>query len=152
MAMQGEAIRDMFGTGAGGLAGAQGFPEGLDPAALSGGMAEWAGTAAQLQQLWLDFLTWQAGKSAAKAQKGTNLLDPAQWLVISQSMLTQMPGDLFKAQGKLVEESMQLWQGMAERFIPKPGGGGLEPADPTGLPRADRRFADPSWRETRPSC
>lgn len=150
MAMQGEAIRDMFGMGAGGASGMtmpQGFPEGLDPAALSGGMAEWAGTAAQLQQLWLDFLTWQAGKSAEKAQKGANLLDPAQWLVISQSMLTQMPTDLFKAQGKLVEESMQLWQGMAERFIPKPQGAGVDPADPTGLPRSDRRFADPAWRE-----
>lgn len=150
MAAQGEAMKGMLGGagpasgGALGLPG--GFPEGIDPAALTDGMAEWAGTAAQLQQLWLDFLTWQAGQTAEKASKGTNLLDPAQWLVISQSMLTQMPGDLFKAQGKLVEESMQLWQGMAARFIPQPGGTGVEAADPTGLPRSDRRFADPAWR------
>jgi polyhydroxyalkanoate synthase len=156
MAAQTEAMRELMGMatpGAGGPAGTgalklpAGFREGLDPAMLTGGMAEWAGTAAQLQQLWLDFLTWQAGQTAQKAHKGTNLLDPAQWLVISQSMLTQMPGDLFKAQGKLVEESMQLWQGMAARFIPQSGGASVEPADPAGLPRSDKRFADPAWRE-----
>ncbi|MGY6637773.1 MAG: PHA/PHB synthase family protein [Erythrobacter sp.] len=153
MAAQGEALRGMMGMGAGGPAGAgglemkPGFPEGMDPAVLAGGMTEWAGTAAQLQQLWLDFLTWQAGQSAEKAKAGTNLVDPAQWLVIAQSMVAQMPQDLFKAQGKLVEESLKLWQGMAERFLPKADGTALTPADPAGLPRNDRRFADPAWRE-----
>ncbi|MFN3990520.1 MAG: PHA/PHB synthase family protein [Erythrobacter sp.] len=156
MAAQSEALRGMMGIGAAGAGGPAaaggtelkpGFPEGLDPAVLAGGMAEWAGTAAQLQQLWLDFLTWQAGKSAEKAQAGAGLLDPAQWLMISQSMLTQIPSDLFKAPAKLIEESVQLWQGMAERFIPKPDSAALDPADPAGLPRTDRRFADPAWRE-----
>ncbi|ODT00496.1 MAG: class I poly(R)-hydroxyalkanoic acid synthase [Erythrobacter sp. SCN 62-14] len=153
MAAQGEALRGMMGMGAGGPAGAgglemkPGFPEGMDPAVLAGGMTEWAGTAAQLQQLWLDFLTWQAGQSAEKAKAGTNLVDPAQWLVIAQSMVAQMPQDLFKAQGKLVEESLKLWQGMAERFLPTADGTALTPADPAGLPRNDRRFADPAWRE-----
>lgn len=157
---QGEAMQQMFGAALGGAAapadGAAGslaptaaFPAGIDPLALSGGMAEWAASAAQLQQMWLDFLTWQAGRGAeqAQAQAPANLFDPAQWLVISQSMLAQMPGDLFKAQGKLIEESMQLWQGMAERFMPRPGGTGVEPGDAAGLPRADRRFSDPAWRE-----
>ena len=158
MAAQGQAWRDMLGmgadraeatAGASGMTLAPGVAEALDPALLAGGMAEWAGTAAQLQQLWLDFLTWQAGQSAQKigAGAGVSLFDPAQWLVMSQSMLTQMPSDVFKAPAKLIGESMQLWQGMAERFIPQPGGAGIEPSDPTGLPRADRRFADPAWRE-----
>lgn len=156
MAAQGEAVRGLMGTGSdevGGPAGAgglnlkAGFPEGIDPATLTGGMAEWAGTATQLQQLWLDFLTWQASQSAEKAQHSKGLQGPAQWMVIAQSMLTQMPGDLLKAQGKLVEESMQLWQGMAERFIPKADGAALDPAEAAGLPRTDRRFADPAWRE-----
>ena len=161
MAAQTEALRGMIGMGSGGAGAAggpaaaggpelkPGFPEGLDPALLAGGMAEWAGTAAQLQQLWLDFLTWQAGQGAQKSQAGgsAGLLDPAQWLVVAQSMLTQMPQGLFQAQGRLVEESLQLWQGMAERFIPRPHGAALDPADPAGLPRTDRRFADPAWRE-----
>lgn len=161
MAAQGQAWREMMSMGAsnpdgpaaaGGVKLKPGFLDGLDQAALAsemaGGMTEWAGTAAQLQQLWLDFLTWQAGQSAEKTQaRGANLLDPAQWLVIAQSMLTQMPQDLFKAQGKLVEESMQLWQGMAQRFLPKADGTALDAADPAGLPRSDRRFADPAWRE-----
>ncbi len=157
MTAQTEALRGMMGLeaeaagGAGGAGLKPGFPEGLDPAALAGGMAEWAGTAAQLQQLWLDFLTWQAEQSAEKAQAGTSagagLLDPAQWLVVSQSMLAQMPTDLFKAPAKFIEDSLQLWQGMAERFIPRPQGGALDPVEPAGLPRNDRRFADPAWRE-----
>lgn len=158
VAGQGKALREMFGAALGGGLGAAGSPklmpllsEGVDPAALGGGMAEWAASAAQLQQMWLDFVTWQAGKTAEKAKTSANLLDPAQWLVISQSMLSQMPNapfnDLFKAQGRLVEESLQLWQSMAERFMQTPGSAPTDAAQQAGLPRADRRFADPAWRE-----
>jgi polyhydroxyalkanoate synthase subunit PhaC len=125
--MQGQALREMFSAATSGRPagvdelGLKSFvPEGVDPAALGDGMAQWAASATQLQQLWLDFVTHQASKTADQAQSSASLLDPAQWLVISQSMLKQMPQDLFKAQGKLIEESMQLWQGVAERFMPKP--------------------------------
>jgi polyhydroxyalkanoate synthase subunit PhaC len=153
-AMQGDAMKAMF-TAASGEAGvrpdgatgmAAFLPEGVDPAVLGGSMAEWTASAAQLQQLWLDFVTWQAGRTAQKAQSSANLFDPAQWLVISQSMLAQMPQDMVKAQSKFMEESLQLWQGMAERFMPSPGGEMIDMADPAGLPRSDRRFADPQWR------
>jgi len=152
--MQGEALRQMLSAAASGQEAPSGelgltsfMPEGVDPAALGDGIAEWAASATQLQRLWVDFVTHQASKSAGNAQSSTNLLDPAQWLVISQSMISQMPQDLFKAQGKLFEESMQLWHGMAERFMPKPGGMEASAADTTGLPRNDRRFSDPAWRE-----
>lgn len=138
--MQGEAMREMFAG------------KGMEPlighAPDAGEMTEWAATAAQLQQLWLDFATHQAHVAAEKASGGANLLDPAQWLVISQSMLGQMPKGLFEAQAKFAEGQMQLWSGMMQSFAAGATGGSLAAApDPAALPKSDRRFADPAWRE-----
>ena len=98
--------------------------------------------------MWLDFAAHQAGKAAEKATRGTNPLDPAQWLVISQSMLGQMPKDLMATQAKLAQDSLQLWQGVAQQFLSGSATGGAgEAPDPAALPKSDRRFADPAWRE-----
>jgi polyhydroxyalkanoate synthase len=138
--MQGDAVRDM-------MSGVGGSPLAA-PAIDAGELSEWAGTAAQLQQLWLDFATHQATAAAEKAAKGTNLLDPAQWMVIAQSMLGQIPKGLAEAQAKLAQDQMQLWSGVMERFVSGAAGGGLNEApDPAALPKNDRRFADPAWRE-----
>ncbi len=139
--MQGEALREMLG----GKAPESPAMPGIDPAE----MAEWAATAAQLQQLWLDFATHQTSIAAEKAAKGTmgagaNLLDPAQWLVMSQAMLGQMPKGMFEASGKLVQDQMQLWSGVMQSFAA--GGKMAETPDPAALPKSDRRFADPAWR------
>jgi len=141
--LQGAAMRDM-------LAG-KGFetllPQGMGTID-AGELSEWAATAAQLQQLWLGFAAHQAQASAEKAVKGADMLDPAQWLVISQSMLGQMPKGLFEAQAKFAQDQMQLWSGMMERFAAGAASGSPgEAADPAALPKSDRRFADPSWRE-----
>ncbi|MEE4317537.1 MAG: class I poly(R)-hydroxyalkanoic acid synthase [Erythrobacter sp.] len=150
--MQGEAMRELFagalgGHGAGALtpeALQTLMPQGLD----TGEMGEWASAAAQLQQLWLDFAAYQASQAAEKATKGVNPLDPAQWLVISQSMLGQMPKGLFDAQAKLAQDSLQLWQGVAQSFLGGAATGAASGApDPAALPKSDRRFADPAWRE-----
>ena len=138
--MQGEAMREMLsGKGIESL-----LPQGMD----TGDLAEWAGSSAQLQQLWIDFATHQASAAAEKASKGTSPLDPAQWLVISQSMLGQMPKGLFEASAKLAQDQMQLWSGVMERFVAGATGGHVGDApDPAALPKSDRRFADPAWRE-----
>ncbi|KPF64700.1 PHA/PHB synthase family protein [Porphyrobacter sp. AAP60] len=139
-AMQGEAMRGMMsGQGVESLA-----PQGMD----AGELAEWAATNAQLQQLWLDFATHQATAAAQKAAKGANPIDPAQWLVISQSMLGQLPKGMFEASAKLAQDQMQLWSGMMERFVAGATGGKLtEAPEAAALPKSDRRFADPAWRE-----
>ncbi len=149
--MQGEALREMLGgTGAEPLS-----PAGLAPAE----MTEWAATAAQLQQLWLDFATHQTHAAAEKAAKGAGagLMDPAQWLVMSQAMLRQMPKGqmpqtLFEASARLAQDQMQLWSGVMQSFAAgaaKGMGAGNAAAAPeaAALPRSDRRFADPAWRE-----
>ena len=150
--MQGEAMRELFSGALGGSGGGAMTPEAMKalmPQGLDvGELGEWANASAQLQQLWIDFAAHQAQAAAQKATKGTNPLDPAQWLVISQSMLGQMPKDLFAAQAKLAQDSLQLWQGVAQQFLAGAATGGASAApDPAALPRNDRRFADPAWRE-----
>ncbi|MET4132981.1 polyhydroxyalkanoate synthase [Porphyrobacter sp. MBR-155] len=143
--MQGNAMREMMsGKGIESL-----LPQGID----AGELGEWASASAQLQQLWLDFATHQAQAAATKAAKGTNALDPAQWLVLSQSMLGQLPKGLFDAQARLAQDSLKLWSGVMERFVAGIGAGvtggdkAPEAPDPAALPKSDRRFADPAWRE-----
>lgn len=137
--MQGEALRGMMS----GTAPESLIPQGLDPADLT----EWANTATQLQQLWLDFATHQAQTAAEKATSGANLMDPAQWLVVSQAMLGQMPKGLFEASARLAQDQMQLWSGVMQSFAAGAAGGKLgEAPEAAALPRSDRRFADPAWR------
>jgi polyhydroxyalkanoate synthase len=146
--LQGEAMREMFAGAFGGALTDEGvqalLPQGID----AGELGDWASASVQLQQLWLDFAAHQAHVAAEKAAKGANPMDPAQWLVISQSMLGQMPKDLFAAQARLAQDSLQLWQGVAQQFIAGAATGSASAApDPAALPRNDRRFADPAWRE-----
>ena len=145
--MQGEAMRELFAGALGGnLAPEQlktMMPQGVDV----GELGEWTSAATQLQQLWLDFAAYQASQAAEKTAKGTNPLDPAQWLVISQSMLGQMPKGLLDAQARLAQDSLQLWQGVAQSFLAGAAtGAASEAPDPASLPKNDRRFADPAWR------
>ncbi len=146
--MQGEAMRELFSGAMGGSATPEALqammPQGLD----AGELGEWASAATQLQQLWIDFAAYQASQAAEKAVTGANSLDPAQWLVISQSMLGQIPKDLFAAQARLAQDSLQLWQGVTQSFLAGAATGAANEApDPASLPRQDRRFADPAWRE-----
>ena len=135
--MQGDAMRDLLG----GKSIESLMPQGMD----AGELTEWAATSAELQKLWLDFASHQAQAAAAKAMQGSNPLDPAQWMVIAQAMIGQMPKGLFEAQAKLAQDQMQLWSGMVERFAK--GGAISEAPDQAALPKHDRRFADPAWRE-----
>jgi polyhydroxyalkanoate synthase len=137
--LQGKAMREMMdGKGLDGL---------LAGAPDAGDLTEWAATAAELQQLWLDFATHQAKDAAEKTAKGAsaNLMDPAQWLVMSQAMLGQLPKGLLDASAKLAEGQMQLWSGVMQSFAA--GGKAAEAPDAAALPKSDRRFADPAWRE-----
>jgi len=138
--MQAAGLRElMAGATTGSL-----LPQGMD----SGDLSEWASASAQLQQMWLEYAAYQAKTAADKAAKGGTMLDPAQWLIISQSMASQLPKGLFAAQAKLAQDSLQLWSGMMERFVAgATGGSPTEAPDPASLPQSDRRFADPAWRD-----
>ena len=157
--MQGETMREMFtqtmaGASAGqmpDLSAGKGAMEGLMsklPTAINpGDMADWTKASAELQQMWLEFAAHQAKQAASKATEGANLLDPAQWLTISQGMLKQMPGAGIEAPTRLAQESLALWKGVLGRFVAPPMGGDANHGDGSSLPRKDRRFADPAWSE-----
>ncbi|MEP3421445.1 MAG: class I poly(R)-hydroxyalkanoic acid synthase [Erythrobacter sp.] len=154
--MQGKAMRDMFAQAMPGAASDNTMPMGADQfAALlpdgmkTGELAEWAKASAELQKMWLEFVTHQAGAIAKNPGGAKSLLNPAQWLMMSQSMLKQVPTGAMEAQGKLAQETLQLWRGVFENFIGNIGGSGGDDGDTdtVQLPRKDRRFADPAWRE-----
>lgn len=155
--MQGEAMRELFAgafAGTQGQDGGGGLPAMFPQAGNAGELADWARASSELQRMWLDFAAHQAREAGEKVGAGTNPLgpapmDPAQWMVVSQSMLAQMPRGLFEAQGRLAEETLQLWQGMTANFMGTmtgnaPAGDAERKLD---LPRSDRRFSDPAWRE-----
>ena len=138
--MQNAAIRQMMGAAS------------LDaaPARFAGpaDMAEWAASASSLQALWLDYAAHQTEAAAAKAAKGAvgaTLPDPAQWLVMSQAMLGQWPKTMIETSAKLAQDQMELWAGMMQSFNGTARAGA--PPEAASLPRSDRRFADPAWRE-----
>ena len=160
--MQEEAMRALLASGV----PATGDPSASTASPLSelfpqdgkvGELGEWAKASAELQQMWLEFASHQAKQAAGKAAAGlsnpANLLDPAQWLTISQGMLQQMPKGLFEAQAKLAQDSFEMWQGVLGRVgISLPGigsapGAGVDPDTFPALPKKDRRFSDPAWQE-----
>ncbi len=144
--MQGEAMREMFAA-----TRSDADPLGGDPADLLAGipnvgeMADWAKAGAELQKMWLEFVADQAGETARSVSEGANPLDPAQWLLMSQSLLKQVASGPLASTGSFAQESLQLWKDVLGQYANAAGAGEGSPAEE--LPRNDRRFKDPAWRE-----
>ena len=101
-------------------------------------VAEWSEAAERLQRQWFDF-------QAPAEPKVPLFADPTQWLEAMQDWQRQVPWLDPERQARLAAESAELWDVVLTQY-----GLGSQP-DPDGpevhLPRADRRFADPAWRE-----
>ena len=110
----------------------------------AGDMAQWAGSGQRLQALWLDFQREQAGNLAAQAPNV--FADPGNWLQTMQGWIKALPLSSPDTQKRMWEDSMALWEGVLGQYGigPKAGTAGEPGAE---LPRKDRRFADPKWRE-----
>lgn len=135
---QAELAQQMFGQLAPATAAA-----GEDEAV--GDLAQWASVAQRLQALWLDFQREQASQAAGKLPS-LLLADPGNFTGIMQSWLKALPLSSPETQKRMWEESMALWEGVLGQYGIGPrahekGAGGVE------LPRKDRRFADPKWRD-----
>ncbi len=74
------------------------------------------------------------------------LADPAQWLGLMQGWSGSLPTFDARAQHALWEEGARLWQDILAQYGLGPRAEGPRPLEPQ-LPRTDRRFADPAWRE-----
>lgn len=121
-----------------------GMATSLPTGADAGDLAEWAKAGAELQKMWLEFVSEQAKTAASRASEGRKALDPSQWLMIAQSMAKQLPGKAIEAQTKLAQDSMMMWQSVFRNFTGTIGGSDKEEI---ALPRSDKRFSDPAWRQ-----
>jgi polyhydroxyalkanoate synthase subunit PhaC len=131
--LQTDAVQSLFGMAPTGAA--QTIP--TDP-------AHWAGIAARLQAIWTEYYQEQALKAASTPPPDYS--DPAKWLAPAANWYKRMPfGDL-DAQKRLWDEGVALWQGVLGQYGIGPNTA-AEPSDEPKLPRQDRRFADPKWRE-----
>jgi polyhydroxyalkanoate synthase len=108
-------------------------------------LQHWAMSAAKLQKMWLDFGAEQVGQGESLlARAGGTDGWQAKW----NKWLAEIAGALPLAnpdtQAKLVEDSIALWNAILEQY-----GSGFttRKGEAPELPRKDRRFGDPRWRE-----
>ncbi|MAF29213.1 MAG: class I poly(R)-hydroxyalkanoic acid synthase [Paracoccus sp.] len=98
---------------------------------------EWQALAAQLTAMWQQF----ARDNPALAASG--MADPAQWMELTSRWMTQfMPDD--EASRRLLADSFALWETMAGQFMTATAEAQSSLAE---LPRSDKRFAAPQWRD-----
>lgn len=133
--MQGEAMKEMFSHFTPAAAGQASMPG-------AGDMAEWAKVASELQSMWFEFIS----EKTREAGSQSNPFDPAQWMLMTQSIVKQTPKAPLETSQKLMQDSLAIWQGVFGRFLAGQSVG--EDAEgESELPRKDRRFADPAWQK-----
>ncbi|HVR91951.1 MAG TPA: class I poly(R)-hydroxyalkanoic acid synthase [Novosphingobium sp.] len=115
---------------------------GKEPSAAD--LSQWAENGGRLQAMWLEFQQEQALK--AMQNPPALLTDPAGWLNLAQGWFGMLPLANPETQKRLLEDSQALWEGVLGLYGlgPKAAVAGEAPPE---LPRKDRRFGDPKWRE-----
>jgi polyhydroxyalkanoate synthase len=110
------------------------------PLTEPGESSHWSDVAQRMQSLWLDFQNTEGPQAVMPAQL---LSDPKQWLEVVESWYRQMPLASPDAQKQMWEDGMALWENVLGRYGIGDGVGQIVPE----LPRTDKRFADPRWRD-----
>jgi polyhydroxyalkanoate synthase len=105
-------------------------------------IAEWSETTQRLQRMWMDF---HAQEKLPEAPAPL-FADPAQWMGMMQAWYSRVPLLDPERQQALWQEGMSLWEDILAQYGIGAGGAGAAAEEPE-LPRTDRRFADPAWRE-----
>jgi len=103
----------------------------------------WANTVQQLQTMWAAF---QAEQAEVLGKPASQYTDPAKWMATAEGVLRQLPLSDPEAQKKLWEDALDLFESVLGQYGIGPKAGEGENQEPQ-LPRSDRRFADPQWRE-----
>ncbi|WP_068077381.1 class I poly(R)-hydroxyalkanoic acid synthase [Novosphingobium lentum] len=139
---QGEAMQALFAPFLPDVLSAGGGASMPDPADLQ----HWGMSAAKLQKMWLDFAAEQAGKGEPALGK---LGDPGQWAEKLGRWTQALPLGQFEIQQKLWQDGLQLWTTVLGQYgIGDGAHASAESEQPAPqLPRKDRRFADPKWRD-----
>jgi len=107
-------------------------------------MTQWTASSQKLQTMWAEFQQEQAKKLAANPAAGVQ--DPMQLMGTLQGWMQGLPLAQPEVQKQFWADSLQLWEGVLGQYGIGPKAGADKDAEPD-LPRKDRRFADPKWRE-----
>ncbi len=134
--VQGEAARQVMQVFAPDAAAA--LPSPQDAAELGASITAF-------QENWLRLATGPDG--AGDAALAPFLADPAQWLDCMRQWYGQVPAMDPTRQQQLWEEWLALWEQVMAQFSAPDDGAAGDGAKAPQLPRTDRRFADPAWRE-----
>ncbi len=110
----------------------------------AGELSQWTDVTQRLQTMWLEFQQEQAGKASANPM--AEMMDPARWAGMAEAWYRQMPLANPETQKRLWDDGVALWSGVLGQYGIGPKAGETD-GDRPELPRKDRRFADPKWRE-----
>ena len=107
----------------------------------------WGQVMGTLQSMWADFKADQAGQAAGQASGPmARYSDPAKWMATAESVLRQLPLSDPETQKKLWEDSLSLFENVLGQYGIGPKAELVAKSGPE-MPRTDRRFKDPKWRE-----
>lgn len=99
-----------------------------------------------LQQIQAMLAAFQREQTSAASDKLPGLFDPAGLATMVQGWMRGTPLAQPDVQKQLWEDGLQLWQGVLGQYGIGPKAAEAKDTGPE-LPRKDRRFADPKWRE-----
>jgi len=105
--------------------------------------SQWTEIGQRLQQMWLDF---QLEQAANPTRLPPFFTDPGKWLAAAESLYRTTSLSDPETQKRLWEDGLALWEGVLGQYGIGPKADEAKAGGPE-LPRADRRFADPRWRE-----
>ena len=102
--------------------------------------SQWAESLGAMQQAWTGLVPDTAP---------IGLFDPKPWAAMAQSWLQAMPLAQPEVQQRLLGDGMALWNAVLGQYGigPQAADKAADRAEAPALPRSDRRFADPRWRE-----
>ena len=140
--MQGEAVSSMFGQLGAKAQGPGGGPGGAG-ADGGKGVTDWTGMVQRLQSMWQDYA---ASSMGAAVPRTSPYFSPAKWTSTAEDVVRQLPLTQPEIQKHLWEETLALMQGVLGQYGIGPGAG--KQGEAGDLPRSDRRFADPAWRDS----
>lgn len=122
------------------LPGLPAEPPGADDA------AQWTDAARRLQAIWLGFQAEQAGRTMDAARSSATSVESSEILSTLARWYAQMPLARPENQQRLWGEALALWESVLGQYGIGPRAGEAGPDGPE-MPRKDRRFADPRWRD-----
>ncbi|MEB3416700.1 class I poly(R)-hydroxyalkanoic acid synthase [Alteriqipengyuania sp. WL0013] len=151
MQRQAEATQGFFAAMAGGQMPAMPAAMEFPVPGAGAGQPDWAALGQQLQAMWGDYRAMAPGSfgmgsmNMAAVNPAQPFADPARFQRFFDDWWKQMPIADPGRQQELVNESVKLWQDVLGQFTG--GMAALAGDEEPDLPRKDRRFADPKWRQ-----